>query len=324
MAERDLIRAFQGLVRPRGGRLVRGSGDDAAVTRADGVVVTSIDSVVDGVHFRRATHSYADIGHKALARGLSDLAAMGAEAGEAFVALAAPEDLDDEAALELVRGMEELAEATGTAIAGGDVTSSPTLALTVSVNGWAASDDDLAHRDGARAGHLVGVTGELGAAAAGLLLLELGADAGLAPAERDALLLRHRRPQPRLAAGRALAAAGVTSMIDLSDGIATDALHVATASGIAIEIRLEALPVAAGVEAVAAAAGRDPLELAAAGGDDYELLVTVPGERHEEVEAAARSAGTWVRWLGRATEGAGVRLVGPGGRPVELSGFEHL
>jgi thiamine-monophosphate kinase len=323
MAERDLIRAFRELVSVRGERVVRASGDDAAVARADGVVVTSIDSVVDGVHFRRSTHSFADIGHKALARGLSDLAAMGAGAGEAYVALAAPDDLAEADALELVRGMEELAGVTGTTIAGGDVTAAPVLAITVSVNGWADSPGELAYRDGARAGDLLGVTGELGAAAAGLLLLGQ-LETTLSGAERDALLLRHRRPTPRLGAGRTLARAGVTSMIDLSDGVATDARHLAEASGVAIEVRLEALPVAAGVEAVAEAAGRDPLELAVAGGDDYELLFTAPSEKRATIEAAAREAGTHARWLGRVGPGGGVRLVGPGGEPVDLSGFEHL
>jgi thiamine-monophosphate kinase len=326
MGERDLIRAFRELLEVRGERVLRASGDDAAVVRADGVTVTSIDSVVDGVHFERGTHSPADIGHKALARGLSDIAAMGAEAGEAYVALTVPGDLDDSAPVELVGAMEHLARETGTTIAGGDVTSGPVLALTVSVTGWATAADELAYRDGAHEGDLLGVTGELGGAAAGLLLLReasRAAAAGLGPAERDALLLRHRRPTPLLAAGRALARAGVSSMIDVSDGVATDAAHLAEASGVAIEVRLEALPIAAGVEPVAAAAGVDPLELAAAGGDDYELLFSAEPAVRERVEGAARAAGTHVRWLGRVAAGSGVAIVGPGGEPVEISGFDH-
>jgi thiamine-monophosphate kinase len=322
MPERELIEAVERALTVRGDRVLRAAGDDAAVVRAAGVAVTSIDSVVDGVHFERATHSPADIGHKALARGLSDIAAMGAEPGEAYVALGVPDDLDTAAALELVEGMEALAERTGTTIAGGDVSAAPVLAVTVSATGWAASPDELAYRDGARAGHIAGVTGDLGAAAAGLAVLR-GAGGELSEAEREELVRRHRRPEPRLAAGRALAGAGAGAMIDLSDGIAADGERLCERSGVAIELRLEALPVAAGVEAVAGELGRDPLEFAATGGDDYELLLTAPPERRDDVERAAREAGTWVRWLGRVEPGAGLRLVGPGGRVAGLRGFEH-
>jgi thiamine-monophosphate kinase len=318
MAEHDLIAAFRELVSVRGDRVLRGSGDDAAVVRADGVAVTSIDSVVDGVHFERATHSLADIGHKALARGLSDLAGMGAEPGEAYVALMAPEGLDHGDAVELVAGMEALARETGTTIAGGDVTSGPVLAIAVSVTGWVGSESELAYRSGARPGDLLGVTGALGAAAAGLLLLRPSCPTGpVAPSGRtveDELIRRHRRPQPRLAEGRALAKAGVSSMIDVSDGVATDAAHLAEASDVKIELRLDALPVAAGVEAVT----DDPLRLAATGGDDYELLFTAAPERREAIEKAAK-----VRWLGRVEPGSGLVIVGPGGEIVDLSGFEH-
>src|SRR5918912_1715606 len=139
MPERELIEAVERVFRVRGERVLRAAGDDASVVRAGGVAVTSIDSVVDGVHFERSTHSPADVGHKALARGLSDLAGMGAEPGEAYVALGAPGDLDTAAALELAGAIEALAERTGTTIAGGDVSGAPALTVTVAVTGWAAS-----------------------------------------------------------------------------------------------------------------------------------------------------------------------------------------
>ena len=309
MGERELIRAFVAGLGERGDRVLRGPGDDAAVVRASGVAAVTTDTVVDGVHFRRSTHSAGDIGWKALATALSDLAAMGARAGEAYVALGLPEDFGADAARALVGAMDELAGLCETTIAGGDLTASPVLFATVTAVGWAPDADALVGRDGARPGDLVGVTGTLGAAAAGLELLERGAP------DRDELIARHRRPWPLLSAGAALAAAGVSAMIDLSDGLATDGRHVAEASGVALHVRLEDLPVAAGVERVA----EDPRGLAAAGGDDYELLFTCPPERADAMQPAVMPI-----WIGEVREGSGLELVDGAGRAVELAGFEHL
>jgi thiamine-monophosphate kinase len=168
----------------------------------------------------------------------------------------------------------------------------------------------------------VGVTGDLGASTAGLMLLR-GAAPQLPAAERDELVRRHLRPEPRLTAGAALGEAVVGAMIDISDGVATDAAHLAERSGVSLEVRLADLPLAPGVEAVARAAGRDPHELAATGGDDYELLFTVSPDRRETAEATARHAGTAVTWIGSVAAGAGLRLVGPAGEPVDLTGYEH-
>jgi thiamine-monophosphate kinase len=305
--EGDLIRAVRSALRPRGDRIVRWSGDDAAVVRARPFAVTSIDAVAEGVHFDLSTHTPADVGWKALATALSDLAAMGADAGEAYVSLALPEGFDG--ALELVGGMEELAAPAGVTVAGGDLIRTKWLAVTVAVTGWADSEDELVGRDGARPGDLVGVTGALGGSEAGRMLLERGSG-------RDhPLARRHLRPEARLRAGRALAAAGVSAMIDVSDGLATDARHVADRSGVQLRVRLEDVPFAPGLEIVT----DEPAEFAATGGDDYELLVTVPPDRR-----AAAAAASPLTWLGEVVAGEGLVVTGPGGREVEgLRGYEH-
>jgi thiamine-monophosphate kinase len=321
--EFELIDAIRARLGRRGDRVVVGSGDDAAVTRSEGVMVTTVDAFVEGVHFRLATTSLRDLGHKCLAGAASDIAAMGALPGEVYFALGLPTHLAAEEVTDLAEGAEALAAELGFIICGGDISRSHELFVAVTATGHARDERDLVTRAGAKPGDRLGVTGALGGAGAGLLLLErkLG---GLEASVGESLLERHLRPRPRIEAGRALAQAGVHAMIDVSDGIASDCARLAERSGVLVEVRLGELPVEEGVAAVAEQAHLDPLELAATAGEDYELLFAAPDGSVHGVESAVEETGGSVTWIGRIAEGEGVRLLGENGAERPLRGWDHL
>jgi thiamine-monophosphate kinase len=321
MREGELIERLEQVLQSPGPRVLRRLGDDAAVVRAGRYAVTSIDTMVDGVHFRRGELAPEEIGHRALAAAMSDLAAMGAAPGEAYLALGLPEGTEEADALALARGAGELAAELGVAIAGGDVTGAPALIVTFAVVGWAEDAGELVGRDGARPGDRVAVTGSLGGAGAGLALIEgqVSADA-LGETAAAALRARYARPRPRLQEGAALAALGATAMIDLSDGLATDAGHLARCSGARIELSLASLPLADGVREVAEQLGVDPGVLAASAGDDYELCACVPADAPPGAQAEPPS-NSGLTWIGSVVEGPPGVLFVDADEP--LSGFEH-
>lgn len=275
------------------------------MVRARGHAVTSVDMMVDGVHFRSAELTGEEIGHRALAGALSDLAAMGAGPGEAYVALGLPPGAQG-LALELAAGMQALAAAHGVTLAGGDITRASQLTVAVTVVGWVDDPAEVIGRDGAQAGDLVCVTGELGAAGAWLEGIE---------AARQS----YARPQPRLQEGRSLAAAGARAMIDISDGLATDAGHIGRQSGVRLELSLAALPVAD----VAEGLDVPPAEFAATAGEDYELCACIPPSARAAAEAAAESWANAVRltWIGRVVSGEPGVSFTDASHP--LTGYEH-
>ncbi len=320
MRELELIDALEQALGSGSPRVVRWLGDDAAVVRARPYAVTSVDAMIEGVHFRREQLSPAEIGHRALAAAASDLAAMGADPGEAYLALGLPPGTERGEALALVSGAQALAAQIGLTIAGGDVTRAGTLTVSFTVVGWSDDPARLVGRDGAAPGDLVAVTGTLGDAGAGLALLD---DRAQLADQRSSNALRERyaRPQPRLAEGRILADLGATAMIDLSDGLATDAGHIARRSGVRLELSLAALPLAPGVEEVASQLGQDAGSFAATAGEDYELCVTMPAAARDAVAAAWASLPGPLTFVGAVVEGpAGVLF---SDARSGLAGYEH-
>src|SRR5215217_3278762 len=225
--EFDLIAAIKERLPRPGPRVKLASGDDAAVVEPRAASAITVDAVVDGVHFRLDRFGARAAGRKALAAALSDLAAMGAAQGEAYVVVAAPSELSDDDLLEIADGLAEVAERESVSIAGGDLVSSPVLIISITSIGYEPGRSRLVPRAGALPRDVLAVTGDLGGAAAALELLEGAEPAGLPPDQRDALLARQLNPIPRLREGRAVAAAGARAMIDISDGLGADAGHVA-------------------------------------------------------------------------------------------------
>jgi thiamine-monophosphate kinase len=326
MGEFELLAKLRERLPQDASRVWLGSGDDAAITVPGGATATSVDAIVEGVHFRREEAGLETVGRKALAAALSDLAAMGATAGEAYVVLGTPADFAEDDFLALLDGLLSLAAETGATLAGGDVTRAPALTLAVTVVGHAPAPEQLVTRAGAEPGDLLVVTGELGGAAAGRRLLEDAALAAAVPEPTaDRLRARQLDPTPRLRSGIALAAAGARAMIDLSDGLAGDAGHLSRVSDVALRIDAGSLPLAKGVAEVAAAAGREPLELAASGGEDYELLAALPAEKLGEASSRIGEAvETTLTPIGEVRSGEGVEIRLPGGGLLETGGFDHF
>jgi thiamine-monophosphate kinase len=317
IGEFDLIDALAARLDPPEEGL--GIGDDAAVWRpaAGSVVVATTDMLVEGIHFRLDWISPRDLGWKALAVNLSDLAAMGARPARGLVSVAL---LPGQAGLveEMYEGVSELARLTGTRIVGGDtVRTSGPLVVNVALIGE-ADPDRLLRRDRARPGDLLALTGIVGASAAGLDLLSRDDRGSLARPEARPLLAAHHRPRARLAAGAALAAVGLECAIDVSDGVASEAWHLARASGVAIEIDVDRLPLAP--EAVLLLGEERARQLALSGGEDYELLFAVAEGGLADATAALGDEGPPIV-VGRVTgELAGGRVtVMQSGRPVETA-----
>jgi thiamine-monophosphate kinase len=298
--------------------LLIGIGDDAAAWRGDdSIQLATVDSFIQDVHFPSGIASWQELGWKALAVNLSDIAAMGGLPRYALVSLALPEDTEVDDVTALYTGMLDLAQQHGVAIIGGDVSRAPLVIITITILG-SSQKKQLLTRSTAKPGELVAVTGYLGAAAAGLEMLtkKLQFDLQATDCFRGAFL----HPSPRVAEGQLLVEQGVKTAIDISDGLISDLSQICKASQVGARIEIDQVPVEPMVKA---RFGEKFLELALSGGEDYELLFTA---RAEVIDRVKRAAACPITVIGEIVAGKGVTVVDHQGNPIDVgkAGWKHF
>jgi thiamine-monophosphate kinase len=314
LAEKLLISRIRGRA-ARGRGIVTGIGDDCAVLQipAGNHLLVTTDLSLEGTHFRREWHPPEAVGHRCLARGLSDIAAMGGNPVAAFLSLALPQNVRQPWVDQFMKGLLKLADRFNVTLAGGDTAQSPSGVLADIVVVGSVPKGKAILRSGARPGDAVYVTGALGGAAATLELLFSGRK--LRPTDFP----RHFHPAPRVEVGRFLLGKGLASaMIDLSDGLSTDLGHLCQESGVGVEIHVDVVP----REKIGKPAHEVDLKSALHGGEDYELLFTVPrGKR-----MPARIAGVDITQIGHITRAKQVLLMNSKGVGIKLrpQGWEHF
>ncbi|MDE3226535.1 MAG: thiamine-phosphate kinase [Nitrospirota bacterium] len=324
----DLARRFGAT----GRAVVRGIGDDTAILRPSSrdLVLLTTDLLAEGVHFDRTTATYEDIGFKAAVANLSDIAAMGGRPRYLLVSLAIPNGHTEQDIVRLYQGMMNACRPYDVELIGGDTSSSRHgLFINVTLTGSVKPGRALT-RSGARIGDLLYVTGTLGDSLAGLQLLtdKRGKAAGIGSMAQSYLVERHLRPTPRLSAGQLLAKHRLaTSAIDLSDGLSGDLAHICTNSKVGAEVDMLALPLSPACLDYAEARRKNPFMLALTGGEDYELLVTVPPKNKTNVERLARSFGCRLSRIGRIqSPQRGLTVIEPDGssHKLAITSYRHF
>jgi thiamine-monophosphate kinase len=309
----------------RQGNLLVGLGDDAVVTRRrDASIIWTTDTMVAGVHFLPAEDAWTDVGWKALAVNVSDIAAMGGSPELALVTLTLPDDCRVDDIVALYRGLREAAEAFGVTIGGGDIVRSPVFSITVALSGLATThrlgDALVLTRDAARLRDVIAVSGTLGDAAGGVRLL-LGDGGNETDAARQ-LLRAQQRPQPRVTLGREAVLGGLRCGIDVSDGLMQDLGHIAAASGMIIRVEAARIPTSPALRELFPS---EAMGLALSGGEDYELLLVGP---RPAVEALIDSSQTPLTLIGEVVSDHGPRVsvVDETGREIPLGpgGWDHF
>jgi len=304
-----------------GRQIIIGIGDDAAAWQGDAAdQLATVDGFIQDVHFTLNGISWRELGWKALAANLSDIAAMGGTAQYALIALALPNDTEVDDVTELYQGIIELANEYRVAIAGGDMSTAPLVAINITVIGRAPGQGKILTRRAAQPGDRIAVTGYLGTAAAGLEMLtkKLQFDPEAEATFRKAFL----HPQPRIAEGQLLVKHGVKTAIDISDGLISDLNHILRASQAGARLEVDRIPIH---PAVKANFGNKAIELALSGGEDYELLFTGSAEIINRVTAQAACPVTVIGEIEPGQVGK-IGLVGKDGRPYQpgKAGWQHF
>ncbi|MFA5867657.1 MAG: thiamine-phosphate kinase [Actinomycetota bacterium] len=308
-------------------RVSVGIGDDTAVVAppdADRMLLTT-DTMVENVHFNRAYVRGEDIGYKAMATNISDIAAMGGRPDYATVTLGLPRDTEVEFIKDIYRGLLDCGQEYGATIVGGDLTKANKIFITVSLTGHAGTDY-VKLRSYAEPGDVVMVTGALGGAGAALKGLKAGARPGRGMPK--SLFLRFARPTPRLAEGLTAAKEGAGAMQDISDGLLADLKHICQASGHGAKIRLNSIPVFPEASRLPGLSKASALRLALTGGEDYELIITANPAQANIIKAKVEvETNTQVSFIGEITEaGGGVEMIDEEGRAVvqRRTGYDHF
>jgi thiamine-monophosphate kinase len=324
LGESGIIDQVRKLFQDAPPEILKGIGEDCAVLRSPSeLILLSTDLLTEGVHFERSWAQAREIGRKALAINLSDIAAMGGTPNFALLSLGLPEDLEEAYLLDLLKGIRELAKQHGISIIGGNTSRSPQgIWISLTVLGKIAPQEVL-YRSGARAGDHLLVSGFLGEARGGLEILKKG----MAKPKYPKLVKAFLDPKPQMALSRLLARSGsVHAMIDLSDGLASDLDHLCQESGVGAEIYPSQIPISRSLRDLADKLGGNPLDWALRGGEDYALLFAVPPEGMERVVEGARDNLARKLWpIGRVIQEKGLWLVEEGRkRPLAQRGFDHF
>ena len=326
IGEFGLIRRLVERLPVGGTEIYLGIGDDAAAVDLGGgrLMLATCDIQIEDIHFTIAGFSPEQIGEKAAAVNLSDIAAMGGRPLYALVSIAVPQRMDASYIDRVYGGLGECLARWGAAVIGGNTAkSNDGLIIDMTLLGE-TEHSRLLTRRGAAPGDVVCVTGDLGASRAGLALLSDERLSVEASARAEALR-RHRTPTPRLSEASVLADLGVSACMDVSDGLAGDTVRLAEQSGVCVTLCLNDVPAAPCATAVADALGLSPRTFALEGGEDFELLFTVTRERIDEISREIRSkTGTQITIIGEVTEGEGGWLTSPGGKVSLEQGFDHF